>query len=43
MAVNQTLSEYIKSCNDDELYRLFEVIIAEMNKRKIKEREKEQC
>jgi|GEM_PF-4168131 len=34
MAVNQTLSQYISSCNDDELYRLFEVIIAEMNKRK---------
>ena len=43
MALNQTLSNFIKACSDDDLYRLFEVVIAEMNKRKTKEREKEQC
>lgn len=34
MALNQTLSSFIKACSDDDLYRLFEVVIAEMNKRK---------
>ena len=43
MALNQTLSNYIKACSDDDLYKLFEVVIAEINKIKIEEREKEQC
>lgn len=39
MAINQTLSQYISSCNDDELYRLFEAVISEMNKRKQQQKE----
>lgn len=37
--MNKTISGYIKTCNDDELYRLFDLIIEEMNKRKEKEKE----
>lgn len=39
--MNKTISGYIKTCNDDELYRLFELIIEEMNKRKEKERKEQ--
>ena len=37
--MNKTISGYIKTCNDYELYRLFDLIIEEMNKRKEKEKE----
>lgn len=37
--MNKTISGYIKTCNDDELYKLFDLIIEEMNKRKEKEKE----
>ncbi len=30
----KTLSQYIKQCDDDELYNIFDLVIAEMNKRK---------
>ncbi len=32
--MNKTLSEYIKTCDTDDLYKLFDLIIEEMNKRK---------
>lgn len=37
--MNKTLSMYIRQCSDDFLYKLFEYIIDEMNKRK----EKKKC
>ena len=39
--MNKTISGYIKTCNDNELYRLFDLIIEEMNKRKEKERKEQ--
>jgi len=38
MVTNKTLSQYIKSCNDDELYNIFDLVVAEMNKRKAEEK-----
>ena len=35
--MNKTMTEYIKSVNDDELYDIFETVIHEMNKRKTAE------
>ncbi len=35
--MNQTLSEYIKKCDIDTLYSLFEKVIEEINRRKEKE------
>lgn len=37
--MNKTISDYIRTCDDDALYKLFDKIVEEMNKRK----EKEQC
>ena len=35
----KTISAYIRQCDNDALYELFEYIVAEMNRRK----EKEKC
>ena len=35
--MNKTISDYIKSCEEDILYKLFDLIIDEMNKRKERE------
>lgn len=37
--MNKTISDYIRTCDDDVLYELFEKIVEEMNKRKAKEKE----
>lgn len=35
--MNKTISEYVKTCDNDILKRLNELIIVEMNRRKEKE------
>ncbi len=37
MPNKQTLTAYIRSMSDDKLYKLFEYIVGEMNRRKAKE------
>jgi len=35
--VEEMFKAYLKFCDDDYLYQIFEIVIAEMNKRKEKE------
>lgn len=35
--MNKTISEYVKTCDLDTLYNLFELVVKEINHRKEKE------
>lgn len=39
--MNKPITDYIKTCSNDTLHKLFEQIINEMNKRKASESKKE--
>lgn len=40
--VNIILKQYLKTCSNDALYKLFDDVIAEMNRRKEQEKKEEQ-